>query len=426
MQSSKLSKPNSKEIHKSKKITAVTVALGLILGFLTGTQFLIQGVENSLVSEDNKLFPNTTYLVASGCQNSGDTQSNTDRKTDTTINNKIISKVKPYGGTIVGYFTTIKYQNSYLFTAPPELFNSIIKTNPTQQSKDSISAVIGFGGAVDLVKNQLINKSYADDKIAFVNEVRQKTIGKTFKINGLNVFIAGIIPYGSDNFRITKQGDNLQPLNQILQLTDGNSTSTNMVILFANNSTAFQQLLTQSTISQKLAIIGFNNRNQAYNFYYQEKLRHNPDNLSRSSKADGQELEIGEFITSTLSSIYWFKKAKMIIAIISSILIFITIIIFALIIKRVTTDSPTRFRSMLNLSLRFLVTSIAVAIIIVIIASYHNKELYNSALSLLFGHETSGFKLLLGLNLELLVTALAIPMVAFLVTFMIYRKQSPF
>lgn len=427
MQSSKLSKPNSKEIHKSKKITAVTVALGLILGFLTGTQFLIQGVENSLVSEDNKLFPNTTYLVASGCQNSGDTQSNTDCTTDTgTIDNKIASKIKPYGGTIAGNFTIIKKQNIYFYTASPEPFRHILEANSISQPNDKLSAVIGFGMATELVKNQLVTKSYDDNKIAFVNEVRQKTIGKTFKINGLDVFIAGIIPYGSDNFRITKQGDNLQPLNQILQLTDGNSTSTNMVILFANNSTAFQQLLTQSTISQKLAIIGFNNRNQAYNFYYQEKLRHNPDNLSRSSKADGQELEIGEFITSTLSSIYWFKKAKMIIAIISSILIFITIIIFALIIKRVTTDSPTRFRSMLNLSLRFLVTSIAVAIIIVIIASYHNKELYNSALSLLFGHETSGFKLLFGLNPELLVTALAIPMVAFLVTFMIYRKQSHF
>ena len=424
MQSSKLSKPNSKEIHKSKKITAVTVVLGLILGFLIGTQFLIQGVENSLTAEDNKLFPNTTYLVASSCQNSNNTQSDTGCKTDTTaINNKITSKIKPYGGTIAGNVTIIKKQNIYFYTASPEPFRHILETNSISQPNDKLSAVIGFGMATELVKNQLTTKSYDDNKIAFVNEVRQKTIGKTFKINGLDVFIAGIIPYGSDNFRITKQGDNLQPLNQILQLIDGNSTSTNTVILLANNSTAFQRLLTQSTISQKLAIIGFNNRNQAYNFYYQEKLRHNPDNLSRSSKADGQELEIGEFITSTLSSIYWFKKAKIVIAIISSILILITIVILTLITKQATTDSSTRFRSILNLSLKFLITGIGVAVLIAIITSYHSKELYNSALSLLFGHETSGFKLLLGVNLELLLTILAAPTVAIIFSLLFSKNQ---
>ncbi len=407
----------------TKLTTAIVIIVGLILGFLFGIQFLIQGVENSLVAEHNKLFPNATYLVTSGCQNSNSTQPEDNCKTDTgTIDNKLSPRIKPYGGTIVGYFTTIKYQNSYLFTAPPELLNDIVKINSAQQSKDSISAVIGFDGAVDLVKNQLINKSYTDDKIAFVNEVRQKTIGKTFKINGLDVLIAGIIPYGSHNFRITQQNQALQPLNQILKLTDGNSHSTNTIILLANNSTAFQQLFTKSTIDQKLAIVKFPNNNQAYNFYYQEKLRHNPDNLNRSSKTDGQELEIGEFITSTLSSIYWFKKAKMVIAIISSILIFITIIALSLIAKRTTSDNSMRLRHITNLSLRFLITGMLMAIIIAIIISYHSQELYNSALSLLFGHETSGFKLLFGLNLELLLTALAIPVVVFLATLTTYKK----
>ena len=96
----------------TKLTTTIVIIVGLILGFLFGIQFLIQGVENSLVAEHNKLFPNTTYLVASGCQNSGDAQSNTDCKTDTgTIDNKIASKIKPYGGTIAGNFTIIKKQN---------------------------------------------------------------------------------------------------------------------------------------------------------------------------------------------------------------------------------------------------------------------------------------------------------------------------
>ena len=424
MKSTKPAISSNKTSQHSKAALIIVITAGLLLGCLTSLQFIIQGVENSLIAESAKLFANKTYLVASDCKDSNDSQSAGDCKTDTAhTNNKLTTKIEPYGGTITGHFTTIKKQNVYFYTASPEPFSSILAANSIRQPNDKLSAVIGFRMAADLVKNQLTTKSYDDNKIAFVNEVRQKTIGKTFKINGLDVFVAGIIPYGSDNFRITKQSDNLQPLNQILQLTDGNNVSTNTVILLANNSTAFKQLLAQSTVSQKLAIISFNNRNQAYNFYYQEKLRHNPDNLSRHNKADGQELEIGELITTTLSSIYWFKKAKTAIAIISGVLILITIIALSLMMKRSTGDSSMKLRHTLKLSLKFLVTGVVAAVIMAVIVSYHSKELYNSALSLLFGHETDGFKLLLGLNKELFVTILLAPLFAVSLSLLVNKKR---
>lgn len=405
--------PKSTNRHPKKITTVIIIIAGLILGFLTGVQFLIQGVENSLVAEDNKLFPNATYLTASGCQNSDDAQPGDNCKTDTNaINNKLDSKIKSYGGTIVGYDTTIKHQNLYFFISPPELFNNTIIPNSVQLPKDSLSAVIGFGRAAELVKDQLVNKSYADNKIAFVNEVRQKTIGKTFEINGLKMFIAGITPYGSDSFRITQEDQASQPLNQILQMIDGNVHATNIVTILANNSTEFKQLLAKSTIEQKFAIIKFTDRNQAYNFYYQEKLRHNPDGLSSNNKTNGQELEIGEFKTSTLSSIYWLKKAKITIAIASSVLILITVAILSLVTKRAIGDSSMKPHTILSLSLKFLVVDILTAVIATTAISYHSKELYNSALSLLFGHETSDFRLLLGLNKELLVSILITPAAA--------------
>lgn len=421
----KLPKPTDNYPPQFKKITTVIIVMsGLILGFLTGVQFLIQGVENSLVAEDNKLFLNATYLTASGCQNSDDAQPDDNCKTDTNIiNNKLDSKIKPYGGTIVGYDTTIKHQNTYFFTSPPELFNNTIIPNSVQMPKDDLSAVIGFGRAAELVKDQLVNKSYADNKIAFVNEVRQKTIGKTFEINGLKMFIAGITPYGSDSFRITQEGQASQPLNQILQMIDGNIHATNIVTILANDSTEFQQLLAKSAIEQKFAIIKFTDKNQAYNFYHQEKLRHNPDGLSRNKKADDQELEIGEFETSTLSSIYWLKKSKTAIAIASSVLIFITVIILSLITKRAISDNSMRLRSALSLSFKFLIIGILTAIIAAGAISYHNKELYNSALSLLFGHETNDFKLLLGFNKELLVSILVAPTVAMTLSLLLIRKN---
>lgn len=421
----KLPKPTDNYPPQFKKITTVIIVMsGLILGFLTGVQLLIQGVENSLVAEDNKLFLNATYLTASGCQNSDDAQPDDNCKTDTNIiNNKLDSKIKPYGGTIVGYDTTIKHQNTYFFTSPPELFNNTIIPNSVQMPKDDLSAVIGFGRAAELVKDQLVNKSYADNKIAFVNEVRQKTIGKTFEINGLKMFIAGITPYGSDSFRITQEGQASQPLNQILQMIDGNIHATNIVTILANDSTEFQQLLAKSAIEQKFAIIKFTDKNQAYNFYHQEKLRHNPDGLSRNKKADDQELEIGEFETSTLSSIYWLKKSKTAIAIASSVLIFITVIILSLITKRAISDNSMRLRSALSLSFKFLIIGILTAIIAAGAISYHNKELYNSALSLLFGHETNDFKLLLGFNKELLVSILVAPTVAMTLSLLLIRKN---
>lgn len=421
----KLPKPTDNHPPQFKKITTVIIVMsGLALSFFTGVQLLIQGVENSLIAEDNKLFPNATYLTASGCQNSDDAQPGDNCKTDTNIiNNKLDSKIKSYGGTIVGYGTTIKHQNLYFFISPPELFNSTIIPNSVQMPKDDMSAVIGFGRAAELVKDQLVNKSYADNKIAFVNEVRQKTIGKTFEINGLKMFIAGITPYGSNSFRVTQQDQALQPLNQILQMIDGNIHATHIVTILANNSTEFQQLLAKSTIEQKFAIIKFTDKNQAYNFYHQEKLRHNPDGLSRNKKADDQELEIGEFETSTLSSIYWLKKSKTAIAIASSVLIFITVIILSLITKRAISDNSMRLRSALSLSFKFLIIGILTAIIAAGAISYHNKELYNSALSLLFGHETNDFKLLLGFNTELFVSILVAPTVAMALSLLLIRKN---
>lgn len=420
-------KSTNKHAFRHNKAVSITVIVtGLLLGFLTGLQFIIQGIENSLIAEDNKIFANNTYLVASACKNSDNPDN--DCKTNTTlINDKVNAKIKPYNGTIVGHLTIIKNQNVYFYAAPSEPFSSILEASTAKQPEGSLSAVVGFERAADLVKDQLVNKSYDDDKIAFVNEVRQKTIGKTFSINGMNVFIAGIIPYGSDNFRVTKQGESLQPLNQILQIIDGNNVSTNKLIFIANNSTEFQQLLAQSTIDQKLAIINFSDRKQAYNFYYQEKLRHNPDGVSHYNQTSNQELEVDEFITSTLLTIYWFKKAKMAIAIASGALILIVIIASSLMLMRKTSNDTGSAKviqsSLIKFSLKFLALGLTTAAVMATIVSYCNAEIFNSAISLLFGHESNSFKLLLGINEETLVTILIIPVMTTIVLFLAGKNR---
>lgn len=439
----KLAKLGHRNVTHHKKQTILTViVIGSLFGVLIGLHFIIQGIENTFLKQNDQVFSGKTYLVAHGCsarelkqyelenpcfeapeEEMIDCLSELNKKpfpcgNDTVkINGIFNDKVKSYGGKVVGNIKlTSNEAAKTLDFYPSEIFADLITADMSQKPNDALMALVSFQGAAKLAEIKYGSNMSNQEKLTLIQQVYEKTIGKVFEHEDVKVFVAGILPFGSSTAKLAKYDADIRLIDSFLE--NINSYGNNLFYYLDDNSDATQKTLQEYTTKFHQVIIEFDSSEQAYE-YFRHNMPHPNLSLFNKQAPENPEYVIWEMVTNKIDIIYQFKFTRFFLSFANYVLLAtaVVIIVFTF-IRLVNQDSKIMalYRSLgatatdvfliyfwyvLELCMLAVFYACAVAGIIAFAVSSHYSADFNVAFSLFFGENLTDFKLFIGFNQEI-------------------------
>ncbi len=435
----RLFKLGHKNLTHNKKQTILTIiVIGSLFSVLIGLQFIVQGVENYLIKQNNRIFSDTIYFSASGCNtrkieaiyasclekeeeemfechNEISKQPLSCSSDADKINKLFSERSKNYGGEVIGNIKTVKKDNTDYTFYPHDVFKNQIESDLTKRPADTVPALASFYRAAELA-GIIIPKQIAtnQEKLDLISKVRSESIGKVFDYNGSKIFVAGILPFGAASPTLARNDYDFRVLDLIISA----NFETSAPIYFINdNSDYVKNFIEQATLYEYSSVIKFTDLYQAYSYYKFENNLFEPSLFAQNAPKSPEYL-VRELVANRLSTIHNYKLLRFMISFANYILLIIAIIIIVFtFLKLVNQDSRLialcrslgatskdvfviYFWYLLELCLLTAIYATIVAIIFAVITSQYYAADFTTSTSLYFGQKISDPVLLLGFNIE--------------------------
>ena len=434
--------------HHKKQTIFTVIVIGSLFSILVAVQFIIQGLENFYVQHNSELFNGKTYIAAQACRRS-ELDSHHDIITRCVNNNNQMdeqcfqnqikrpapcstnrqqvndlfkTRAKPYGGEVVG---NIEIRNtnigSQFHIYPISIFKDRITADLSTKPQNIPAVMLRLSQAADLL-NIKTNQIYSRQaKLNIINEIKAKVIGKILKYNGQSIFVAGILPYGTNGISIARHIRDVRPLDQLLNKVSFYQESGlgESGLLFLNDqSDAIKKIINESTFYAYQAILKFNSPDQAYN-YYKNEIDYISPSLFTSNRPRQPRYLIRELVTGSFNArmSLGLKRFELSFAIYTLLVTAVIIIVFTF-LRLVNQDNKliALYRSLgatardvwfiylwyvFELCLLTIFFALSVGALLALGVSWHYSADFNAGASLFYAKHITKLVPFIGFNLEI-------------------------
>ncbi|PID33245.1 hypothetical protein CR969_01790 [Candidatus Saccharibacteria bacterium] len=446
--------------HHKKQTILTVVIVGSLFSVLMALQFIVQGVENKLIKESSVIMPET-YITALSCN-----QDQLDREDeigkcseapegevggclvgidskplncglDAKKSNDIFSKrAGKYNGEVVGNAQFLSHNQDWLAVYPLNIFNDSIKESADNKPKDTLPVVLNLSLAAELVNVNIENiKSQPNEDIKdSINDVSSRAIGHTFDYGGKNIFVAGVMPYGSNSPVLSKTEQEFRLLDSVLGGVQSNDEAPRAIYL-DDGSKEMKGLLSNSNLSHYESVIKFKNLNDAYEYYKYENHKTDPG-LFKKADYRKPEYVTKELITNKFQIIHQFKLTKFILSFANYVLLIVAVVVMIFtFLKSINQDNKLMalYRSLgagamdvfliyffyiLFICVIAIVYALVCSVILSVVISYYYSADINASFGLFYGRAIDDTAFLVGYNKEIvtiiMIMLLSAPVVSLL------------
>lgn len=434
-------------IHHKKQTIFTVIVIGALFSVLVTIHFLMQGVEDFYIKQNLKIFNGATYITAQACRRDDlvahHSQSHNqcidnDGKIDEQCFNESAKKPAPcstdqqqvndlfknrsqnYGGEIVGNVEIRNYQFSQINIYPQEIFKNNITADLSTKPQDVPAVVVTLMQAADLLGIKLEANQSSKAKVAIVDDIRSKAIGKVLNYNNQPVFVAGIVPYGASYISVARHARDARPLDMLLSKIGIYDNISDINPIFINDgSAAIKNLINNSTFYAYKAIIKFDSPSQAYDYFKQE-IDHIPLSLFSEGRARKPSYMVSELMSNSFSFHISFETQRFMLSFANYVLLITAVIIIVFTFLRlISQDSRliALYRSLgatardvwfiylwyvFELCLLTVLFALGVGALLALGISWHYSADFNAGATLFYAKKITDFTPFIGFNMEII------------------------
>ena len=431
--------------HHKKQTIFTVIVVGSLFSVLIAAQLVVQGLENFYIQHNLAIFNGSTYITARACkfnqlessssmshcfQDNGEfdkqcLQNQNNQPAPCSANQQqanilFTNRTKPYGGEVIGNVEIRNYRFSKITIYPQGIFTNSITADLSTKPQDALTTVISLQQAAVLLKIPIEQIYSRQAKINIIDEIKTKSIGKTFVYNNQKIFIAGILPYGAHYISIARHTRDIRPLNWVLSQVGvyDHVTDSGGLFFINDKSTAINSVIANSTPYAYHSIIKFNSLERAYD-YFKYELDHTSPSLFNANRPQSPQYLTGEIATNSMRFRLSFEIKRFVLSFaIYALLITAVIIIVFTFLRLVTQDSRliAMYRSLgataqdvwfiylwyvFELCLLTVLFALSTGALLALGVSWHYSADFNAAASLFYAKHITGLVPLIGFNLEI-------------------------